>query len=119
MAKCSECGQTIHSERSIQQHKLYWQVITFIWMHQEERVWPQAYNLHQTIKLYIGYTEPILNSKGQEVGLALKSTDFKHMSGKQFNEYFDRVKDFIWEKIVPIKDEAFERELCNLFGIMR
>lgn len=96
---------------------MYWGIIDFIWEHQRNTVWKRPYNLHQTIKKYIGYTEPIYNSNGVEVGTTLKSTDFKRMSQKDFNEYMDNVLNFIWEEIVPLNDDMFERELCNMTGV--
>lgn len=117
MAKCPECGAYKKSKRSIRQSKLYWCVIKFLWIHQDDRTFPRPENLHQTIKLCIGYTEPILDSRGKQIGTALKSTSFSKMSADEFNEYFEKVKNFIWEKILPNYDEEFERELCNIFGI--
>jgi len=119
MAKCKECGQSIYSKRSIRQHNFYWSIVNFLWLHQQETVWVKPYNLHQTIKKYVDHTEPILNSKGVEVGRALKSTKIKDMTQKEFNEYFDLVQDFIWTEIVPRHDEAFEKELSQLMGIWR
>lgn len=117
--KCEACGQKLYSERSLNQSRYYWKLITFLWLHQKDRVWQKPYNLHQTIKLFIGHTEPVLNSKGEKVGIALRPTNFKDMSQDKFNEYFNDVQDFIWERIVPMHDEEFEKELSQLLRMFQ
>jgi len=117
MARCPECSQYIRSKRSSAQNRYYWQLMHFLWEHQDNNVFPQPENLHNTIKLCIGYTEPILNSKGEEIGKKLKSTNFATMGQEEFNDYFDGVQRFIYEHITPKLGEDFKRELNNYLRV--
>ena len=117
MKKCEHCNQYIQPKRSSKQLRLYWSVIKLVWITQEEPIFKKPDDLSNSIKYLIGHTEDVFDINGEFIGIAPKSTNFKTMSSKDFNEYFDKVKKFIWDEIRPTRDAAFERSLCNLLHI--
>lgn len=119
---CSICGHSgKDGKRSVRQNRLYWSMLRLVSDHAETPVFqgkdgPQ--NLHDTIKRALGYIEPMYDHTGAVMGYKAQSIAFHKKTQEEFNNFFDKVQTFIFEKILPnVEKESFERELCNMLRI--
>lgn len=120
---CPVCGHSDNDgARSIRQNALYWSMLNLVSDHSDAVVFQGAdgaRNLHDTIKRALGYIEPMYDHNGDIVGYKAKSIAFHKMKQDQFSAFFDKVQNFVFEKILPnVEQESFERELCNMLQIM-
>lgn len=119
---CRVCGHSENDKpRSVNQLKLYWQMLRLVSDYAEEpafqgRDGPE--NLHETLKIAIGYVKPIYDLEGNIKGYKADSISFNKMDSEKFNSFFNKAQDFIFEKILPnVERDSFEREIYQLLGI--
>lgn len=119
---CPVCGHNeTDSARSVQQNKLRWGMLRLVSDHAllpcfQGKFGPK--NLNMTIKESLGYVEPLYDHLGNVIKYVPISTEFHKMGQSEFNEVFDKMQAFIFEKILPnVGQESFERELCQMLRV--
>ena len=76
------------TRRSMPQHRTHWKALSRAV--EATGRWPSPEALHKALKVHCGLVEPILNLKGQVVGMQAHSTALDAMTQADFREYFDR-----------------------------
>lgn len=74
--------------RSTPQNGTYWKCL----QHAVDATgrWPRRESLHTTLKIRMGYVEPVFDLSGNVVGMQPDSTAFKKMDHKEFCIFMDR-----------------------------
>jgi len=114
----TEVKADVKIPRSIKQHRLLFAVLRKCIEYQNEAIFLDETVLLRTLKYVLGYTEPVLNAKGQTIGYAPMSIAFDKMDGTQFRTFVDKVLDWVFAEVLPNMDRTdFERELCQILGM--
>jgi hypothetical protein len=101
-------------DRSHPQLRLYWAFLTKVADNLDQDV--TAEDLHEFLKLKLGYTKPIKLRSGEIVEVAA-SIALDRMEQEPFNAYFEAVKDILVTQIIPRMDsKALEREAMVMLG---
>ena len=96
-------GAEIARSRSLQQHRLYWEILTKAIYHQRERPdgreWRTPEALHEALKVATGRTELLRLVDGRLVKVP-QSTSFAAMGQDEFQAFFDEAKKVIEDEVV-------------------
>lgn len=85
------------TRRSLPQHRTYWKALSRAV--EATGRWPSREALHKALKINAGLVEPILNLRGQVVGMQANSTALDKMPQHEFQEYFERAMADLSEAI--------------------
>lgn len=100
--------------RSVQQLRLYRAMLNVVVANLDQDITDD--DLHEWMKLKLGYTKPIRQRNGQIVEVAA-SVAFDKMDQKTFQEFFTAAKRLVIEHLIPgLKSEHLEREVEALLG---
>ena len=115
---CPVCGYSEDLKpRSIQQLRLYWGMLRLVRENQAENVFKNEEDLHNAIKMALGYRKPLYDINGNFVNYIPESVAINKMDSKKFSEFFEKVKDFVFGTILPANYRVdFEKELSEMFG---
>lgn len=116
---CPICEYTKSMKgRSVQQLRLYWALLNLVCEHQNQPVFHGkcgVYNFHETVKVALGYVEPIYDYQGNVKSWKPSSIAFNKMDADQFAAFFDKVKVFIFGNIISASQERdFERRAYEM-----
>ena len=101
-------------DRSNPQLRLYFALLGKVAENLDQDV--TADDLHEFLKLKLGYTRPIKLRNGQIAEVA-SSVAFNRMTQDEFNRYFEAAKDLIVTQLIPkLGKEALEREAWAMIG---
>lgn len=84
----TEFDLVARTKRSVPQNGTYWKALQFA-IDATGR-WPHREALHTALKVKLGHVEPILDLKGNVVGMKPDSTAFEAMDHKTFRAFMDR-----------------------------
>ena len=100
--------------RSVPQHRLYWSMLTLVADNLDQPI--NADDLHEWLKLKLGYARPVRQRNGEIVYVA-RSIAFDTMEQPEFREFFDRAVTVLIEHIIPgLKVADLEREARAMLG---
>lgn len=85
------------TRRSLPQHRTYWKALSRAV--EATGRWPSREALHKALKINAGLVEPILNLRGQIVGMQANSTALDAMPQHEFQAYFERAMADLSEAI--------------------
>lgn len=85
------------TKRSLPQHRTYWKALTLAV--EATGRWPSREALHEALKVHCGLVEPILNLRGQVVGMQANSTALDAMTQVEFQDYFNRAMAALSESV--------------------
>jgi hypothetical protein len=80
-------------KRSIPHNGLYWLQLGKIVTATD--AWANAENMHEWVKLKLGYVSPIFGPKGDVIGMTIDSASFKAMNQKAFNVFHEQAAELI------------------------
>lgn len=99
----------ISQPRNGNHHAKYWVLVNKIFDNQNYLSTPEK--LHQAIKCGTGYGETKHRKNGDPYTV-YDSISFGAMEQEEFNQYYDRVLDFICSEILPyIEKEEFKKDI--------
>lgn len=100
--------------RSVPQHRLYWSMLTLVADNLDQPI--TADDLHEWLKLKLGYARPVRQRNGEIVYVA-RSIAFDKMEQAEFREFFDKAVSMLIEHIIPgLKVADLEREARAMLG---
>lgn len=85
------------TRRSLPQHRAYWKALSLAV--EATGRWPSREALHKALKINAGLVEPIMNMRGQIVGMQANSTALDQMPQHEFQAYFERAMADLSEAI--------------------
>ena len=86
--KALNCKVTL--SRSLPQHRRYWAMMSQVV--QATGCAPTRDHLHQAVKVALGYTMPVFDSRGETVAHIPDSTSFSAMGQVRFNQFSREVE---------------------------
>jgi hypothetical protein len=89
---------SVRQRRSSPHHRLYWSVLSKVVENCED--WSSAEQLHDAIKLQLGYTERMKTIDGR-IAWCASSTAFGRMDQGEFRVFFDHAMGAISEFVLP------------------
>jgi len=100
---------TYSRPRSLAHQRLYWGLIRLVFENQS--YFTTKDHLHQAVKLATGYAHKKTRKNGEQYTV-YDSTSFEAMDQTEFNEYFERVVEFVCSEVIPNLDEGdLKREI--------
>lgn len=101
--------------RSVPHHRLYWSMLQLVVENCESI--RDAGQLHDLIKIRLGYCDPIQSAKTGDTYLIPRSIAFGKMDQTEFNEFFGQAADFINEEVIPgIGRDTLKKQAQQMLG---
>jgi len=92
-ASGTEFDLVARTKRSNPHHRMYWAQLGQIVKATES--YPTSKNMHDWVKIELGYTTPVCNPNGKVIAVIPDSTAFDEMDQATFNGFYERFVELV------------------------
>lgn len=110
-----DLNATITKARSVRQNNTYFGICGYLVKHGPEFIgnnWPNYQKFSDMVQIHLGYTETLILSDGTLIGMP-RSKNFEEMPQHEFNEYFEKALNYLYELCGYDVLEAYKLYLEN------